>query len=88
MSINDYVEELEQIALNAALQSKAIELCFIYKDTLINQYDPDRTKLAYAIATNLWKQEGRNFERQEIMESVDMAIKLSADECGECTKYD
>lgn len=88
MSINDLVDQLDDLVLRATLKAKAVKPCHFHRDVLIYRGDPDADRHAYAIATNLWKSDGRTFDREEVTAAVKDVLDQCADgECPECSKH-
>lgn len=85
MSINDLADELDGLTLRAALEAKAVQPCHFHTDVLIYHGDIDADRHAYALATNMWKADGRIFERAEVMDAVkDVFISAADGECPQC----
>lgn len=84
MSINDLVDQLETAALQALLQTKALEPCSVHSDVLIRQGDEDAERHAYALATTILKREGDMELREDLMSAIEHELTMAAD--GECPR--
>lgn len=85
MSINDLADELDILALQAALKAKAVEPCYFHKHVLIHRGNDDADRHAYALATNAWKDDGRIFEQREVTEAVkDVFVQAADGSCPAC----
>lgn len=88
MSINDLVDDLDALAVRAAVEAKAVEPCRFHKDVLIYRGDRDADSRAYALATNAWKADGQVFDRSEVMDAVKDVFDQAADgTCPTCGGY-
>jgi hypothetical protein len=86
MSVNDIADELEEVALRAALIAKAVRPCLRHKDVLIYVGDNDADRHAYALATNMWKAGETVSDRPEVTEAVKDVLDQAAD--GSCPQCD
>lgn len=84
MSIKHYVQDCEEMALTVALKAGAIKTCPYHEDYVVNQYDPDADRHAYALATNAVKSGDFGGDRGDLLNAVKNVIDMSADECGGC----
>jgi hypothetical protein len=73
-------------AIEVAKQAGAVKTCDHtgHEDCYTDQFDDDARKRAFAIGTNLWKAGEVEASREEFMEAIDNAIKMSPMECPEC----
>ncbi|MHA1565548.1 MAG: hypothetical protein ACTSX7_09570 [Alphaproteobacteria bacterium] len=79
---NNAAMELEDAAMSAAAEAKAITFCDRHEGVWIRIGDPEAENLAYAIATNMWKAGNPVCERAELMDAVRAVFDEAAD--GEC----
>jgi hypothetical protein len=81
------IDGVRHIAKQIAVEAGAITICEMHDETSIDQMDDDTKNLAYAIATNKWKDgvfEGS--KRSEVMDAIKYAIDDSCMSCPSCTK--
>lgn len=83
----DLAMELEQVALQAAIEAGAIEVCEFHDYVTVTTGDDEAEKLAYAIATNKWKSGEVGGEREDLMDAVQQVIGEAAWECPACQKH-
>jgi hypothetical protein len=82
MSINNYVDEVEDAARFALAKSGAITVCPFHPDVTIRVGDDDRERHAYALATTILKSDGTMWMREDVMPAIKDALDMAAD--GEC----
>lgn len=80
-------EALEQRAIEAALEAKAIRECEGHSGVYIDRYDEDARKAAYAIGTNMFKRDEIDGTREEFMDAIKAAIEGASDKCYACAKH-
>ncbi len=85
MSINNYVDDLEDAAHYAAVKAGAIEVCRFHPDVTIRVGDPDAERHAYALATTILKSDGTMWMREDLMPAIKDVLDMAADgECPQC----
>ncbi len=85
MSINNYCDEVEEIARDAALRTGALKVCPVHTDVLIRVYDDDAERHAYASATQQLKWQRLYDMRKDVVEAIDIELDMAAeDECPLC----
>lgn len=85
MSINDIVDDVEDVARLALIRTKAITVCPIHHDVTIRQGDHDAERHAYAYATTILKGDGTTWMREEVMDAIKSQLDQAADwECPIC----
>ena len=85
MSINDLIDELESAARIALGQARAIKVCPFHSDVIIRLGKVDAERHAYAIATNMLKNDGTMWLREDLMLAIKDALDMAADgECPHC----
>lgn len=80
-------QDLEAQAIIPLLKSGAVKACDFHDDIMINQEDPEKEKMAYAIGTNMFKAGEVDGTREEFMDAIKSAIENAADECYCCAKH-
>ena len=84
MSINSYVDNVEDAAQSAALKSGAVVSCEFHPDVMIRVGDDDAERHAYALATNMVKAD-QGLDRKDVIEAVnDFLGQCADDECPAC----
>lgn len=85
MDLVEHGNALEEAAIAALLEAKAIEYCPAHGDVWMRLGDEDAESRAYAIATNRWKSGDLICEREELMDAIKEVLDQAADdECPEC----
>ncbi|MER9890030.1 hypothetical protein NKJ48_31085 [Mesorhizobium sp. M0114] len=85
MSINDYVDDLEDAARYAVAKAGAIEVCPFHPDVTIRVGDDDAERHAYALATTILKSDGTMWMREDLMPAIKNELDMAADaECPQC----
>jgi hypothetical protein len=77
-------EEMDAEAAWILVEAGAVERCGVHDWVLIDQYDGDAVKRAYAIGTNL-ANDGL-LERDEIVSAIARVYKYSKDACDVCRR--
>jgi hypothetical protein len=84
-AVKHHAMELEQAAMAALFQAKALLPCEVHSDEYYRPNDPDCERHAYALATIHWKRGQVGGEREELMDAVKRALEYAADdECPYC----
>ena len=87
MSINDYVDTVENAARFALARAKAIEVCPRHHDVTIRIGDPDAERHAYALATAIMKSDGTLWMRDDVLPAIKYELEMAADgECPLCSR--
>lgn len=74
-------------ATGVLLKTGALKACELHEDIVIDQYDDDAVKRAYAIGTNMVKAGEVDGTREEFMDAIKTALEQGYDECPDCTKH-
>lgn len=82
------LELLNYDAIEVAKQAGAVKECEFpgHSDSIVDQWDDDANKRAYAIGTNRWKAGEIDATREEFMDAIKEAIETAPDECPECAR--
>lgn len=87
MSINDYVDDLEDAAHYALARAGAIRPCSLHPEVTIRAGDEDAERHAYALATTILKSDGSMWMREDLMPAIKDELDMAADgECPECVR--
>ena len=85
MSINDYIDEVEQAARFALAKTGAIKACPFHSEVTIRVGDDDAERHAYALATTILKSDGTMWMREDVMPAIKDELDMAADgECPQC----
>ena len=85
MSINNHMDSCEAIAQEALAKAGAIQICQFHRTVTIRVGDDEAERRAYAMATNVLKQDGSiAFMREDVMASIKHELDMAADECPVC----
>jgi hypothetical protein len=86
MSVNNLVDELEEDARAALLDTGAIRSCGQHRVT-IRTGDSDAERRALTLASNALTDDGTVFSPEKLASCIESVLKQSADgECTECAK--
>jgi hypothetical protein len=77
-------EEIDAEAARILVEAGAVERCGVHDWVLIDQYDGDALRRAYAIGTNL--ADDGALERDEIVSAIARVYKYSQDACDVCRR--
>lgn len=81
MSVNDYIDDMEDAAHFALAKAGAIEVCPATPTLLSAWVIPTRSH-AYALATTILKSDGTMWMREDLMPAIKHVLDMAAD--GEC----
>jgi len=86
MSVNTYYDGLEDLAIRAVHEAKAVSKCPIHDEVTVSNGNFDAEKLAYAIATKLLKDEngGDLAGREDLLGMVKDQLENACYECPHC----
>ena len=80
-------DELRELATAVLLETGALEQCDLHEHVLIDQFDEDAQKCAYAIATNRIESGEIDADRSEFMDVIKEVITDCGDECYDCQRH-
>jgi hypothetical protein len=85
MSVNNYVDTLEDAARYALAKAKAIQTCPFHSHVTIRVGNDDAERHAYALATTILKKDGTTWMREDVMEAIKVELEMAADrDCPQC----
>lgn len=86
MSVNDFADDVEEIAFRAVIGAGSVHFCRWHDDILLTDGNHDADHLAYAMAINSLKRSDQMFLSEEVLDSVKRLIEMAASECPRCEK--
>ncbi|MGF7162361.1 hypothetical protein FHS85_004015 [Rhodoligotrophos appendicifer] len=85
MSINDYIDGLEDAARYAVARAGAVEVCRLHPEVTIRVGNGDAERHAYALATTILKSDGTMWMREDLVPAIKDELDMAADgECPQC----
>jgi hypothetical protein len=85
MSINNYYQEINDLANEALFKAKALECCPRHSDIIIRANDYEAERRAYAIGNTIIKDRDIIYVRSDLTKAIhDNILEAVDDECPVC----
>jgi hypothetical protein len=84
MSINTYLDSMEDAAIRALAKAKAIENCRFHSGVTIRSGNENAERQAYKIANGIIKREGTKWMRDDLNQAIKHQLDVAADQCPHC----